>query len=51
MLVTFVGGIQDSAGKLYYEFALPFLLTMMKENPFQRDIQPGGHEGMSVDWL
>ena len=36
---------------VYYECTVPFLLTMMKEKPFQREIQPAGQGGISVVWL
>lgn len=29
----------------------PYMLTITKEKPFQRDIQPSGHAGTTVVWL
>lgn len=50
MTVTFWGHLG-----FYTQFLLwiccPFFLTMMKENPVQREIQSWGHAGMSVVWL
>lgn len=28
-----------------------YILTITKEKPFQRDIQPSGHAGTTVVWL